>query len=1145
MRHLYLLLALALLCRCANAQTISYTDSIPPMTEQRWSDTCFGLLNLTATNIPSGYLLDRSPSAFNDTVFNSLLTSSVDTLSDGILFFAIHNIMTKAAVNSSATYIGNTDTLYRDAFRYARNTGHIPILLLYQNYQKIRPTALSQGLFTLTPDSLRLNDVSGRSTSPYDNEYIFMMAPFNTTISQFGTLTFDLPAEFWLMPGLTSVQIDFGDGAGFRTLSKGGSVAINYNSNKTYYWTAKITTSSGTFTAKSNVIYQAPKFYFQPDTQFNISVAPLYASVQDYLNSGISGSSIQKPGAIHPQTPTLPACPADFNLQDLEPNLKCDINPGAQVEIMRGCDNVFDKPIIVLEGFDAQNNLTVQDVYKYFLGGTGLNQNFVSEMQHLGYDFVFVHFTKNQDLIENNAMVVVSLIQQLNSIKVGNNPGTIIGISMGSLIARWALKYMENNGINHQIANYVSYDGPQQGANIPLGLQFLFNEMTNDMPELKYFSSSFATLAASYSSPAARQMLVMNPVYSNGSPTSSVLDPVRAKFAQELITLGYPATNNYAISLGMGNNTTGTENAGNGAPFQFNFTPGANIFNGAITFLLENLNASVNATPTTMGTILKYRYLGEKVVKLFRFLPFPVYTLKSRTINASIAVPYDNAPGGFERVQTQFVRSFNGSSSFPPGQSTSIQNNGFAGNANNGGHYGHCFIPAASALDLQNQGYGSSSNYLSNNLYYNIDAAISNPGQLGGNTPVPATLSPFKAILTYSSDCSSTIPCASPENDPDRADAYHTADTIYTTPWNEWHEGGVSNQAELFLMRAIANTTSVTACASSTQDFCGDSLQISLTSGTNPVCINAQSVFTVSNERLAPGLAYSWSDQNGDLSIVSGGNTNVVTVQGVTSGNDVLIATATNTCNETNQYRYNLRVGPPTVNVSQSTAIITVLSPQKKDTIVLNPYPTVNNVCSNGSANVYLYASGQTSITWSKVSSTGTVSWNTTGDILGFQNFTSGGTTVFEATLQPTTCGTTTAELSFLSKPCGFTPPSSDPTGCSNFILSPNPTTNVVNVAVSTSPCDTSSTSGTTTNTELSTSAAKQTGAANPPTASAIKEIKIFDESGRLVQTAEYPGGLQSTQLNVAGFTPGLYLVQIRNTTGAVETHKIIVQRGN
>ena len=43
---------------------------------------------------------------------------------------------------------------------------------------------------------------------------------------------------------------------------------------------------------------------------------------------------------------------------------------------------------------------------------------------------------------------------------------------MGGLCSRYALAYMESHGIPHRVRTWISFDAPQAGADIPLGLQY-------------------------------------------------------------------------------------------------------------------------------------------------------------------------------------------------------------------------------------------------------------------------------------------------------------------------------------------------------------------------------------------------------------------------------------------------------------------------------------------------------------------------------------------------------------------------------------------------------------------------------------------------------------------------------------------------
>lgn len=203
------------------AQTLQIEDTIN-ITRERWRDTCFGLINKDATQIPNGYLVDYSLAVI-DKDFDGV--GNNDTLKSYGDFFYYYNILELSKVNSNGA-LQLTDDLFINAKRYQRDNPSIPLLFLYQPYQKINANALSNNLFSITTDSVRLMDVPNRPTSPYDNKELFMFTPIQTNIKQHGNISFSLPSSFWQMPGINSVSIDFNDGVGFRTIAKDATVSV-------------------------------------------------------------------------------------------------------------------------------------------------------------------------------------------------------------------------------------------------------------------------------------------------------------------------------------------------------------------------------------------------------------------------------------------------------------------------------------------------------------------------------------------------------------------------------------------------------------------------------------------------------------------------------------------------------------------------------------------------------------------------------------------------------------------------------------------------------------------------------------------------------------------------------------------------------
>jgi hypothetical protein len=113
--------------------------------------------------------------------------------------------------------------------------------------------------------------------------------------------------------------------------------------------------------------------------------------------------------------------------------------------------------------------------------------------------------------MEDNAQVLKALIQQVNQMKTGNSQSIVIGESMSGMIARWALRQMENEGIAHQVKLMLCYDTPHQGANVPVGLTQLMKEANPTLFTqviLKFFAKGLRDYFLAFDTPAARQQLL-------------------------------------------------------------------------------------------------------------------------------------------------------------------------------------------------------------------------------------------------------------------------------------------------------------------------------------------------------------------------------------------------------------------------------------------------------------------------------------------------------------------------------------------------------------------------------------------------------------------------------------------------------------
>ena len=304
-------------------------------------------------------------------------------------------------------------------------------------------------------------------------------------------------------------------------------------------------------------------------------------------------------------------------------------------------------PVIVIEGFDLDNSMGWNELYAL------LNrENLLETLRGEGFDVVVLDFTDATDWMERNAFVFTQLLQQVEDAIPPQHSVAVVGASMGALVARYGLAWLEFHGIPHRVRTYVSFDGPHLGANLPLGLQYWVQFFSG-------LSSEAAYLAGRLNTPAAREMLVYH--YTQPPATTPGPDSLRAVWLADLAAAGdMPhASRNVAIANGSG---LGQDQG---------FAPGAQLINYDYNVVLVQLHGNVWALPNGgPGTIFDGR----------QYLFFP--PTKSQTVTVSGALPWDDAPGGSRATMEQMDTT-----AVPYGDIVAL-------------HPSHCFVPTVSALAI-------------------------------------------------------------------------------------------------------------------------------------------------------------------------------------------------------------------------------------------------------------------------------------------------------------------------------------------------------------------------------------------------------------------------------------------------------------
>ena len=436
-----------------------------------------------------------------------------------------------------------------------------------------------------------------------------------------------------------------------------------------------------------------------------------------------------------------------------------DLSAGkCEYEIFNSPDGIFDKPIYVIDGFDPSDSRNTTAVYNLltYTDTGGTTQNLGDRIRNQeGYDIVVINFPTyinaasntidgGADYIERNALSVVTVIETLNAQKTGNEQNILIGPSMGGLISRYALRFMEQNNLNHQTRLWISFDSPHYGANVPIGLQHLFN----------YFAYGYGDadgvkplIDGMLRSPAAKQMLIDHfqahtsagpgaplgddPVIpSAGLPLTPTGYPnVRDNFQNRMNSMGFPqTTRNVSMINGSGNLAKFKDKQGNDINPGFDFigtaSSPANIDTGDVF-------AFINTRALTFCEYMPNANVQETIVdvdiqaQIFFWVTQDSFTATAKQSANTNGV--DSSPGGLFDMGGL-------AASLPPGDDV-LTNFLNAMKADK-----FSFIPAVSAMGLN---IGGNINNSQPNYYFNINLGAKDIPWDGINTTTSNT-TPFK-----------------------------------------------------------------------------------------------------------------------------------------------------------------------------------------------------------------------------------------------------------------------------------------------------------------------------------------------------------------------------------------------------------------
>ncbi len=335
-----------------------------------------------------------------------------------------------------------------------------------------------------------------------------------------------------------------------------------------------------------------------------------------------------------------------------------DVATGEAFVYLSDENTKLTRPIVISEGIDPENNLGWEDLYNL------LNQeNLIEDLRAEGFDAVVLNYQNTNTYIQRNAFLMVKLLQMVNDTINYQNEVITVGPSMGGLVMRYALSYMENNTMDHNSNLFISFDTPNQGANIPLGLQYM-------MFFGKDLDQAIQDIVDMLDAPSPKQILAYH--YTDPPSATAGPDPMFDAFFTELEGIGnYPENlRKIAVSDGSGNAI--------GQPYQ----PGDQVIDYNYSTFLINLKANVWAVED---------HNTSQIFEGLASIPFVVNDALDVTVYSE--KPFDNCPGGYNPTFAQID-----SIEMPYGDIIALHDN-------------HSYIPTMSAFDIDDE-----------NLFYNIAA---------------------------------------------------------------------------------------------------------------------------------------------------------------------------------------------------------------------------------------------------------------------------------------------------------------------------------------------------------------------------------------------------------------------------------------
>ncbi|MDT0678525.1 hypothetical protein [Autumnicola musiva] len=129
------------------------------------------------------------------------------------------------------------------------NTASMVLSGLYYNYSQIRSDALSNNKIKVINGTYDDSYINGIWQNPYETKLAFAITAPIQEVNQ-PNVSVSLPPTLWHTnqeSSINTIQIDFGNGTGYKNLNNNAVATTFYNAAGVYTWTYRLQISSGQY----------------------------------------------------------------------------------------------------------------------------------------------------------------------------------------------------------------------------------------------------------------------------------------------------------------------------------------------------------------------------------------------------------------------------------------------------------------------------------------------------------------------------------------------------------------------------------------------------------------------------------------------------------------------------------------------------------------------------------------------------------------------------------------------------------------------------------------------------------------------------------------------------------------------------------